>query len=278
KPVIDRRGAAHHRSRGYVVRNAALGYRDRPVANLHVPADAYLSCQDGIVTHVGRAREADLGAEQRIVSDGAAMSHMDQVVDLGPAPDTRLADARPVDAAVGLDLGVALDDDRARLDDLVPAPSLLVILVFVLSEAKTVAANDSSVLQQHVVSEPAELAHDGVRVGEEVLAYRHSAIDDNVGEQNGIVSDDRAFVDHYVGAEVRVPAQLHRGMNDRGGMDSWGVARWLVEKLDGLGPCQIRILAAQHSRGDGGKVLGDDDGRGPRRLRRRIVFRVRDES
>ena len=41
-------------------------------------------------------------------------------------------------------------------------------------------------------------------VGEEIVAYGGSAIDDYVGEEDGVVSDDDVFVDYYVGADVRV--------------------------------------------------------------------------
>jgi hypothetical protein len=101
-----------------------------------------------------------------------------------------------------------------------------------------------------------------VGVGEEIVADGDSAIDDDVGQEDGVVSDYYVFVDHYVGAEVRVLAQLGFGMNYRGGMDSGGIAGRLVEKFYGLGPGQIWVLAAQHSGVNGGKVFGYDDRRG----------------
>src|ERR1700687_5484067 len=67
-------------------------------------------------------------------------------------------------------------------------------------------------------------------------------------------------------------------MNCRGGMDSWGVARRLVEKFDGLRPGKIGVLAAQHSRGYSGEILGDDDRRGLGGLRGGVVLGVSHEG
>jgi hypothetical protein len=63
-----------------------------------------------------------------------------------------------------------------------------------------------------------------------------------------------------------------------GGMNSWGVARGPVEKFYGFGPGQIGILAAQHARGDSGKIFGYDDRRGFGGLRRRVVLGIGDEG
>jgi hypothetical protein len=79
--VIDGGSAADHGSGGNVVGDAALGYGYGSVADFYVAADTYLPGQDYVVAYVGRAGQAYLGAEQRVVSDGAAVAYMDQVVD-----------------------------------------------------------------------------------------------------------------------------------------------------------------------------------------------------
>ena len=118
--MIDGGSAADHGSGGDVVRDAALRDGDGSVADLDVAANAYLSGQDGVVAYVGGAREAYLGAEQRVVSDGAAVADVDEVVQLCALSDASLAYAGSVDAGVGLELGIALDYDVAGLDDFVP--------------------------------------------------------------------------------------------------------------------------------------------------------------
>src|SRR5271166_3389421 len=270
--VIDGRSAADHGSGGNVVRNAALGYGNCSVSDFHVAAYAYLSGENYVVAYVGRSGEADLGAEQRVVSYGAAVAYVDQVVEFRAASDAGLAYAGAVDAGVGLQFGVALNRHVAGLDDLVPAASV------VLGEAETVGAYDYSILQQDVVSQLAEFTDHGVGVGEEIPADGGSAIDDYVSQQNGVVSDDDVFVDHYVGTEMSMLTDLGRVIDNRGRMDSGRVARRVVEKFDGLRPGQIRVLAAQHARGDGGKAFGNYHRRSFTRLRGGIVFGVGDES
>src|SRR5450755_815738 len=106
----------------------------------------------------------------------------------------------------------------------------------------------------------AEFAHDGVGMGKEIVAGGCSAIDDYVGEEDGVVSDNGVFVDDYIGAEVRILAYLRFGMDDRGGMDPRGVGGRAVEKFQGLGPSQVGVLAAQHAGWYGGEAFRDDDG------------------
>jgi hypothetical protein len=250
-----------------------------------VAAYAYLSGQDYVVAYVGRAGQTHLRAEQRVVSYGAAVAYVHQVVYFCSAANAGLAYAGSVDAGVGLQFGIALYYHVSGLDDLVPAAGCVLILdivlqfaFFNLGEAETVAAYYYSVLQQDVVAQAAEFSYYGVGVGEEIVAYGYSAIDDCVGQQDGVVSDYYIFVDYYIGAYVRVLAQLRFGIDHRSGMDSGGVARWLVEKFDGFGPGQIGILAAQHSGGDSWKIFGYDDRRGFGDLRRRVVPGIGNEG
>src|SRR6202521_3614347 len=118
--VIDGRSAADHGSGGNVVGDAALCYGYGSVADFYVAADAYLSGQDYVVAYVGGAGQADLGAEQRVVSYRAAVAYVDEVVDFSAASYAGFAYAGSVDARGGLDLDVAFDGDLAGLDDFVP--------------------------------------------------------------------------------------------------------------------------------------------------------------
>jgi hypothetical protein len=198
--VIDGGSAAYHGSLGNVVRDAALGYGYGAVSDLDVAADAYLSGQDYVVAYFGGAGQAYLGAEQGVVTYGATVAYLDEVVDFRASSYAGLAYAGSIDAGVGLEFGVALDYYVAGLDDFVPAG------LIVFGEAETVAAYYCSVLEQDVVAQMAEFPDYGVGVSEEIVAYGYSAIDDYVGEEDGIVSDDYVFVYYYVGADVRVLA------------------------------------------------------------------------
>ncbi len=79
--MINSRSAADHGSWGYVLGNATLRDGDGSVSNFYVAAYAYLSRENYVVADVGRTCQADLGAQKCVVSDGAAVSDVDHVVD-----------------------------------------------------------------------------------------------------------------------------------------------------------------------------------------------------
>jgi len=124
----------------------------------------------------------------------------------------------------------------------------------------------------------AEFPDDSVGVSEEIVTNAGSTIDDGVGKQDGVVSDNGVSVDDHVGAKVSSFADLGRRMNHRRGMDSGRVSRRLIEKFNGFGPGEVRILTAQHSARDGREIVCDNHGRGLGRLRGGIVFGIGDES
>ncbi len=70
-------------------------------------------------------------------------------------------------------------------------------------------------MQEHVIAELAEFAHDCVRVREEIRADPGSAIDRDVREQDGVVSDFDILIDDDVRTEMRIAADLCRGMDNR---------------------------------------------------------------
>jgi hypothetical protein len=274
--MIDGGRAADHGSGGDVLRDATLRDGDGAVSDFYVAADADLSGEDCVVADVGSSGEADLGTEERVVSDGATVADVDHVVDFGAPADARFSNAGAIDAGIGLNLSVTFDNDVSGLDDFVPV-GVGSVAFFGLGEAEAVGANDRPVLQEDVVAEMTEFSNDGVGVSEEVVADGGSAIDDDVRENRGSVSDDDVLIDHDVGGDVGVLSDSSGGMDDGGGMDSGGVLGRTVEKFDGFCPGEIRILAAEHSGGEGGEGLGDDDGRGFRRFRGGVVFGIGDE-
>src|ERR1700722_9719140 len=91
-------------------------------------------------------------------SDMRPMSDLDQVVDFRAAGDTGFADAGAIDAGIGLEFDVVFNHDRHRLRDFAPMPELI------FSEAKSIAANNHPILQQHIVSQATLLADDRVGV------------------------------------------------------------------------------------------------------------------
>lgn len=109
--MINRGSPADHRSRRYIMRNAALGDRHRSVPNPDVPRDTDLPQKNDVIAYIRRAREADLRAKKGIVPDSAAVPDVDQVIDLGTTTDAGLPDAGAVNAGVRLNFYVAINDD-----------------------------------------------------------------------------------------------------------------------------------------------------------------------
>src|SRR6185312_17034227 len=96
--------------------------------------------------------------------DRRSVADLDEVVDLRPSGNARLADGSAVDAGVGLDFDGVFEDRGARLDDFDPAPARA------LGEAEAVRADDRSILQDDIVAEAAVFADDRMGVGEEAVA------------------------------------------------------------------------------------------------------------
>src|ERR1700760_3943301 len=120
-------------------------------------------------------------------------------------------------------------------------------MIAVAGKAKAVAADDDAILQQHVVAEHTELTYHSVRVGEEVVADSCSAVDNDMRQQHGVVSDYDIVLDDDIGADVRVAADFSGRRNCRRGVYSWCIRRRLVKQADGLREGEVWILAAQHA-------------------------------
>ena len=122
----------------------------------------------------------------------------------------------------------------------------------VFGEAEAVGADDHAILKNHVVAEAAMLANDGMSVGEEIVPDRYTAIHNDVGRSTAsfpMVTSRRSRHRARYGAL----ADLGGGMHDCGGVNARGVVRRLVEKFQGTGKGQVRILAAQQSAWMAGK-------------------------
>ena len=87
-----------------------------------------------------------------ILADDRPVTDLDQVVDLRAGTDAGLADRSAVDAGVGLDFNVVVEDSGAGLQDLVPGAAF-VTGSMLTGEAKAVGSDDGAVLQQDIVAE-----------------------------------------------------------------------------------------------------------------------------
>src|SRR5262249_5667673 len=128
------------------------------------------------------------------------MPDVSEVVDLGVAPDARLAQAGAVDARVGLNLNVVFQHHAAGLRDFVP------VAVVILGKTESARADHDSVVQQHVVTDLAVLADGDMGVGKEVFADPDSTIDDHVWQQRAAFTDLHLRADHHAGPDGGIGA------------------------------------------------------------------------
>src|SRR5579871_1868406 len=111
------------------------------------------------------------------------MPNLHEIVDLYPTANMCLSNASAIDAGIGLHLDIVFNYDGGRLRNLVP------VAFGCLGKAKSIPANHDAILQEHVVSDTAVLAHDRMRVGEEVVRNLYTAIDHDMRQKHCILAD-----------------------------------------------------------------------------------------
>src|SRR5271167_666613 len=249
--VVECRRAALRYAGGYVPVSAALGGYNDPIADIAVSGDPHLPGEYDVLAYYGRACEPNLRAKQCMVADRRAVPDLRQVVDFDAAANTGFTDAGAIDASVRLHLDIALQHGGAGLRDFLP-------MVSVAGKSKTVTADHCAVLQNDIVAQCAVFAHHRMCVGEEVVADPGATVNDHMRQQHGVVANLDIVVDHHVCADVSIRSQLRGWRNYRGGMYTCAILRGLIEQINRAGEGKIRVLAAQHSGGDGGEVLGNN--------------------
>ncbi len=226
--IVDRRITTDDFTGSDVVGNTGLRRGDHAVADAAVAGDANLSGEHHVAADLGRAREPDLRAQQRVLAHTRSVADLHQVVDLRAVGNDGRADAGAVDAGIGLDLDIAADAHRPGLRNLVPGA------VIALGEAKAIAADHDPVLKNDAVAEHAALADDGMGMGEEITAHRHAGIEDDVGEQDRSLADPDAFTDDGIGADVRAGPMVALGSITAVGWMPAGKTRRGMQQRDGL--------------------------------------------
>ncbi len=163
------------------------------------------------------------------------MSHEHQVVELCAAPDARFPDGSAVHAGVCLHLHVVFEHCWPGLGHLVPGS------VLAFGEAEAITADDGPVLQNDAIADAAVFAHNGVGVGDEVIANLRTTVDGYETVKDGIAADLGFLVDVTVRSNMRTFANPGRLRDDSGRVSARRVLRRLVKKFNGLGKCQIGI-------------------------------------
>ena len=82
-------------------------------------------------------------------------------------------------------------------------------------------------------------------VSEEIVADLGATINRDGAVKHGVAPDVSVFVDETVRADVGVFSDARAFGDDGGRMDPRNITRGLVEKLDGVGKCQVGICGAE---------------------------------
>lgn len=129
-----------------------------------------------------------------------------------------------------------------------------------------------------MVAEAAVFPHDGVCMSEEMMSDGDAWVQDDVGQDDGVVANGGVFRDHDVRANVGIAANFGGGVDLGPRMDSGRVRGRLVEELDGLCEGEIGIGDAECGEIDLGKVRSYEDGAGMGFFSFGGVFGIGDEG
>src|SRR5262249_20639423 len=145
---------------------------------------------------LGGAGDADIGHDHAMPADRDVVGDLHEVVDLGALADHRIAERAAIDAAVGTDLHVVLDDDAAHLGhfEVPPGPH---------GKAEAVLADAHARMQQHAVADQrvrdagagadVAVAADGAAIAHHGAGRHHRAAPDL-----RLAADNRAWLDAHV--------------------------------------------------------------------------------
>jgi hypothetical protein len=137
---------------------------DDTVADRQMPGGSNLAAENHLISYVRAAGQACLSAKQSVLSDGRAMTDLNEVIDLRAAPDCRSSDARAVDDRTGAYFDIIRYYDGSGLRDLLPGG------IRMPGIAKTIASYHNMVLQDNAQAETTLLTYDAVRVNEGLVA------------------------------------------------------------------------------------------------------------
>ena len=199
------------------------------------------------------------------------MADLDQVVEFHPVADDRGVGLGAVDAGVGADLHVVLDDHVAQLGDLVEAPR------GVGHEAEAVGADHGPGVEDAAAAHRAALVdlHPGVE--DRLLAHRRAGAHVALGVDLRPAADLRARLDHGEVAHVAVVAHLGT-LGDRGaGADAPAAGLGGVVHLEQPEHAGCRVVDLDERRRDrlrGHERLVDQHDRRVGRVEEGFVFGV----
>lgn len=126
--------------------DACLASEDSIVTDGDMTIHAGLSGHDDVIADLGAAGDADLRAEEIVLTDLNIMSQVTKVIDLGAAADDGVIHRTVVDGGAGSDLDVISDDSAAEL------ANVMVVACLVSGEAEALTADDGMCTKDDTVA------------------------------------------------------------------------------------------------------------------------------
>ena len=123
---LDRRIPQYRPARGNIGQDLRCPAGDHVAAHGQVVGNAHLPAEHNPVAHDGRSRNAGLCGKQAIAPALNIVGHVNEIVELAPIPDLRVADGALVDTGIAADL-----DFGDYLDYLVSDPATKSILLYI---------------------------------------------------------------------------------------------------------------------------------------------------
>src|SRR5215203_6634367 len=188
-----RRRAAPFLACRNISHDARLGRDLNPLPEPQMPRDRGLAADRDEILERRRAGDADLRHDHAMLADGDVMGDLDEVIDLRPRPDQRVAAAAAVDRRVRADLDIVADDHAPELRHL-----------------------EVALRPHHVAEAILADAHAGV---EDDAVAEHRVADGDLRGDGAVAADADTRPDDAVGADARPRPDLGPGPDDRARID-----------------------------------------------------------
>lgn len=106
---------AEHRARRNVLGDARLPRRGHALADLQVTGDTDLACEDDKILQLGTSGNPDVRADDTMFTNGHVVPDLDQIIDLGAAPDPGLGKTGSVNTCMGPNFHLVPDNNNSDL-------------------------------------------------------------------------------------------------------------------------------------------------------------------
>ena len=192
-------GAPAQRSPGGMSRHDTGCRRDLGArADPEVAGNAGLPSERGKIADNARSGDARLRDENRVAADDHVVANLDEIVDLRPLADHRVAVCAPVDRHARADFDVVLDDDPPDLRHLEMSARTE-------GEAEAVLTDMGAGVDDHPVAD--QRRDDRRRCSDSAVAA-----DPHPGADHGIGTNDRAGADFRAAPDHRSRIDNHTGL------------------------------------------------------------------